>query len=181
MCGAPCGLWKTLQSDRRFDSEAGARPLPSAAPPGWLAGCCRILTPSRVCCAGGGFEAVSCPHYLGEVVIYAGLVAALAGRRTTGWLMLLWVVSAVQCVPAAADNCMLGWSHAAPRSKWGEALPFPPPRPPLLTRYRWAACCLPPVLQVTNLSLAAGMTHRWYRQHYKTYPKHRRALVPLLY
>lgn len=44
-------------------------------------------------CAGGAFELVSCPHYLGEVVIYAGLALALAGQRVTAWLMLLWVVS----------------------------------------------------------------------------------------
>ena len=44
-------------------------------------------------CAGGAFELVSCPHYLGEVVIYAGLALALAGQRLTAWLMLLWVVS----------------------------------------------------------------------------------------
>ncbi|KAI7841967.1 hypothetical protein COHA_004494 [Chlorella ohadii] len=74
---------------------------------------------------GGAFELVSCPHYLGEVVIYAGLALALAGQRVTAWLMLLWVVS--------------------------------------------------------NLSLAAGMTHRWYRQHFKTYPARRRALFPLLF
>lgn len=43
--------------------------------------------------AGGAFELVSCPHYLGEVVLYVGLVAATAGRRATAWLMLLWVVS----------------------------------------------------------------------------------------
>ncbi|KAI3435865.1 hypothetical protein D9Q98_001923 [Chlorella vulgaris] len=74
---------------------------------------------------GGAFELVSSPHYLGEVVIYGGLVLAVAGQRSTTWLMLLWVV--------------------------------------------------------TNLSLAAGMTHRWYQQHFKTYPKSRRALFPRLY
>jgi hypothetical protein len=36
---------------------------------------------------------VSSPHYLGEVVIYGGLVLAVAGQRSTAWLMLLWVVS----------------------------------------------------------------------------------------
>jgi hypothetical protein len=51
---------------------------------------------------------VSCPHYLGEVVIYAGLVAALAGRRTTAWLMLLWVVSAVQCSACPLRRTMHG-------------------------------------------------------------------------
>lgn len=75
---------------------------------------------------GGAFELVSCPHYLGEVVIYAGLaLVAGAGRRTTAWLMLLWVV--------------------------------------------------------TNLSLAAGMTHRWYREHFKSYPRRRRALFPFVF
>lgn len=36
-------------------------------------------------------------------------------------------------------------------------------------------------LQVTNLSLAADMTHRWYHDHFKTYPASRRALFPFLY
>ncbi|KAL4458471.1 hypothetical protein ABPG75_013336 [Micractinium tetrahymenae] len=75
---------------------------------------------------GGAFELVSCPHYLGEVVIYAGLaLVAGGGRRATAWLMLLWVV--------------------------------------------------------TNLSLAAGMTHRWYREHFKSYPRRRRALFPFVF
>ena len=43
--------------------------------------------------AGGGFELVSCPHYLGEVVIYAGLALAVGGRSSAAWLMLIWVVS----------------------------------------------------------------------------------------
>ncbi|PSC71218.1 Polyprenol reductase 2 [Micractinium conductrix] len=75
---------------------------------------------------GGAFELVSCPHYLGEVVIYAGLaLVAGGGRRVTAWLMLLWVL--------------------------------------------------------TNLSLAAGMTHQWYQQHFKTYPRRRAALLPWIY
>ncbi len=41
---------------------------------------------------GGLFELVSCPHYLGEVVIYAGL-ALLCWPSTKPLLMLLWVVS----------------------------------------------------------------------------------------
>lgn len=35
--------------------------------------------------------------------------------------------------------------------------------------------------QVTNLSLAAGMTHRWYREHFKSYPRRRRALFPFVF
>jgi len=38
-----------------------------------------------------------------------------------------------------------------------------------------------PACQVTNLSLAGGMTHRWYNQHFKTYPRRRRALLPFIY
>jgi hypothetical protein len=43
---------------------------------------------------GGAFELVSCPHYLAEIVIYAGL-ALVAGRgRLLPWLVLAWVVRA---------------------------------------------------------------------------------------
>lgn len=42
--------------------------------------------------AGGAFEWVSCPHYLGEVVIYIGLLLMLRGRHLNAWLMLAWVV-----------------------------------------------------------------------------------------
>ena len=41
---------------------------------------------------GGAFELVSCPHYLAEIVIYAGL-ALIAGRaQLLPWLVLTWVV-----------------------------------------------------------------------------------------
>lgn len=41
---------------------------------------------------GGAFELVSCPHYLAEIVIYAGL-ALVAGRgQLLLWLVLTWVV-----------------------------------------------------------------------------------------
>lgn len=60
---------------------------------------------------GGAFELVSCPHYLGEVVLYAGLVAATAGQRATVWLMLLWVVSSLL---GAAVVGVVGALHAVP-------------------------------------------------------------------
>ncbi|KAK9820952.1 hypothetical protein WJX81_004939 [Elliptochloris bilobata] len=42
---------------------------------------------------GGAFALVSCPHYLAEIVIYAGL-AMVAGRaRLQPWLVLTWVVA----------------------------------------------------------------------------------------
>lgn len=41
---------------------------------------------------GGAFELVSCPHYLAEIVVYAGL-ALVAGRgQLLPWLVLTWVV-----------------------------------------------------------------------------------------
>ena len=42
---------------------------------------------------GGLFELVSCPHYLGEVVVYIGIVLLTGGRLLNAWLMLAWVVS----------------------------------------------------------------------------------------
>ena len=42
--------------------------------------------------AGGGFELVSCPHYLGEIVIYVGLTLLLDFKRPLSWLPLVWVV-----------------------------------------------------------------------------------------
>lgn len=43
--------------------------------------------------AGWAFELVSCPHYLGEMVIYLGLALMLDSRRIIAWLPLIWVVS----------------------------------------------------------------------------------------
>lgn len=42
--------------------------------------------------AGGIFQYVSCPHYLAEIIIYAGLMLISKGQLLT-LLMLLWVVS----------------------------------------------------------------------------------------
>jgi len=52
----------------------------------------KTATPRYRIPRGGGFEYVSCPHYLGEIVIYLGL-AVLAGGLVIGpWLALAWVV-----------------------------------------------------------------------------------------
>jgi hypothetical protein len=40
---------------------------------------------------GGVFEWVSCPHYLGEIVIYVGLAVVLKGRGLS-LVILAWVV-----------------------------------------------------------------------------------------
>ena len=37
------------------------------------------------------------------------------------------------------------------------------------------------VVQVSNLLLAAGPTHAWYKKKFENYPKHRKALIPYVY
>ena len=36
-------------------------------------------------------------------------------------------------------------------------------------------------IQVFNLMLAAGPTHAWYKEQFKTYPVYRKALIPYIY
>ena len=61
---------------------------------------------------GGAFEFVSCPHYLGEIVIYLGL-AILMGTRVAGpWFMVAWVVSlqtSLALINAAKNDLLLRW------------------------------------------------------------------------
>ena len=56
---------------------------------------------------GGAFELVSCPHYLAEIVIYAGL-ALVAGRgQLLPWLVVTWVVRpALGTTSQQVLNCM---------------------------------------------------------------------------
>ena len=42
---------------------------------------------------GGAFALVSCPHYLGEIVIYLGLALILGAGNLCIWIVLAWVVS----------------------------------------------------------------------------------------
>nr|XP_010919154.1 polyprenol reductase 1 isoform X1 [Elaeis guineensis] len=51
---------------------------------------------------GDWFEYVSCPHYLAEIVIYAGILVAAGGLDITVWLLFLFVVS--NLVFAAAET-----------------------------------------------------------------------------
>lgn len=63
---------------------------------------------------------MSCPHYLGEVAIYAGLALAVTGGgpRTPGapralpWLMLAWVASNL----GLAARMTHAWYHRRFRS-----------------------------------------------------------------
>lgn len=51
---------------------------------------------------GDWFEIVSCPHYLAEIVIYAGLLVASGGTDITIWLLFAFVVA--NLVFAAAET-----------------------------------------------------------------------------
>ncbi len=44
---------------------------------------------------GGGFTYVSCPHYLGEIVIYTGLAVGFGWEQPLLWVVLAWVVCGV--------------------------------------------------------------------------------------
>lgn len=65
-------------------------PDPISLPVTTAPSCAPVLAPSA---AGNAFALVSCPHYLGEIVIYTGLLLAEGARRPLMWLMLGWVVS----------------------------------------------------------------------------------------
>ncbi|KAK9918388.1 hypothetical protein WJX75_003718 [Coccomyxa subellipsoidea] len=54
---------------------------------------------------GGTFELVSCPHYLGEIVIYAGLLIVLGCNNLLSYIIFIWVVA----------NLLLA---AGPTHKW---------------------------------------------------------------
>ena len=61
-------------------------------------GCaCARLAAIVIACLGGPFELVSCPHYLGEIVIYAGLAILAATETPLVLLIFLWVVSLQSC------------------------------------------------------------------------------------
>ncbi|BDA45211.1 Polyprenol reductase 1 [Coccomyxa sp. Obi] len=42
---------------------------------------------------GGAFELVSCPHYLGEIVIYGGLMIMLGRHNSLIYIIFCWVVA----------------------------------------------------------------------------------------
>ena len=100
---------------------------------------------------GGAFEYVSCPHYLAEIVIYIGL-ACIAGDPADNLLPYLMVLWVVRFACCS-------YLHTHTRT-----LPY---------MYN--------CMQVANLVLAASLTHEWYHSRFKTYPRHRKALIPYIY
>ncbi len=77
---------------RSTRSSSGVQ-TPSNARPTGVQTRSKKATEGYVVPQGGLFGLVSCPHYLGEVVIYLGL-AVLCWPEVKPCLMLLWVVSA---------------------------------------------------------------------------------------
>ncbi|KAF9620756.1 hypothetical protein IFM89_014360 [Coptis chinensis] len=58
---------------------------------------------------GDWFEIVSCPHYLAEIVIYAGLLVASGGSDPTIWLLFGFVV--INLVFTAAETQRWRWKY----------------------------------------------------------------------
>ena len=122
-----------------------------------------LLWPDDDLLAGGAFEWVSCPHYLGEILIYTGLLLMVHGRILNAWLILAWVVSLLNT--SAFFSAMPATCTVDIHTRY------------LTKLYLQVLLCL----QVCNLVLAAGAAHKWYRRKFEVYPRSRRALVPLMY
>ncbi len=55
---------------------------------------------------GGAFTLVSCPHYLGEIVIYFGLALIVGDSNVCIWIVLAWVVSSgLHAFPCECKAC----------------------------------------------------------------------------
>lgn len=103
---------------------------------------------------GGLFEYVSCPHYFAEILIYLGMaVSFFPFNNPKSIYPFIWVVRYVK-----STN---GYRHMTPRC--------------FLT-----VLCMN-AMQVVNLALAGKMTHAWYLENFKAYPKSRKALIPCVY
>ena len=63
---------------------------------------------------GGAFMLVSCPHYLGEIVIYLGLTLILGRNNLCIWVVLAWVVSLHLPTPSFFERLCLALSGSPP-------------------------------------------------------------------
>lgn len=66
--------------------------------------------------SGGMFEVVSCPHYLGEVVIYLGL-ALVCWPAVKPMLMLLWVVVNLVLAAGATQDWYTSYFNDYPKHR----------------------------------------------------------------
>lgn len=80
---------------------------------------------------GGLFELVSCPHYLAEIVIYAGLGLLIGAQRPLAWLILAWVVShgrGRRCMHGCEPHAGVPWGRThGIKTVWPPILPVPIP------------------------------------------------------
>ncbi|KAE8715665.1 Polyprenol reductase 1 [Hibiscus syriacus] len=72
---------------------------------------------------GDWFEVVSSPHYLAEMIIYAGLLVASGGTDITIWLLLGFVVANLAFSAAETHRWYLQKFEDYPRNRWA-ILPF---------------------------------------------------------
>ncbi|XVF59742.1 hypothetical protein PTKIN_Ptkin07bG0300400 [Pterospermum kingtungense] len=72
---------------------------------------------------GDWFAFVSSPHYLAEMIIYAGLLVASGGADLTIWLLLIFVVANLTFAAAETHRWYLRKFEDYPRNRWA-VLPF---------------------------------------------------------
>ncbi|CAL5378333.1 unnamed protein product [Camellia sinensis] len=72
---------------------------------------------------GDWFDYVSCPHYLAELVIYAGLMVANGGADLTVWLIFGFVVANLVLAAAETHKWYLHKFDSYPRSRFA-IVPF---------------------------------------------------------
>ncbi|XP_022726695.1 polyprenol reductase 2-like [Durio zibethinus] len=73
--------------------------------------------------SGDWFDIVSSPHYLAEIVIYAGLVVASGGGDLTIWLLFAFVVANLAFAAAETHNWYLRKFENYPRNRFA-IIPF---------------------------------------------------------
>lgn len=128
---------------------------------------------------GGAFEWVSCPHYTGEVVIYAGLSLLTWPHASNVPLMLGWVVSVFWRSDRLWTLDLIGLHEDRQTCDRSIRSCCFHPLPCVCVHNFYCATLRQTTAQVTNLVLAAGATQRWYLSTFpSSYPKHRRALIP---
>lgn len=72
---------------------------------------------------GDWFEIVSCPHYLAEIVIYAGILIATGCSDLTVWLLFGYVVANLTFAATEMHRWYLQKFDGYPRSRWS-IIPF---------------------------------------------------------
>lgn len=72
---------------------------------------------------GDWFEIVSCPHYLAEIVIYAGILIATEASDLTVWLLFGYVVANLTFAATEMHKWYLHKFDSYPRSRWS-IIPF---------------------------------------------------------